>query len=250
MRLDRLNEIEHYIFQHGNVSLENLSERFHVSISTIRRDIAELLKTGSIQKVYGGVSSTTPSKMIPLKLRETEQLDAKSHIAELASKKIQDNSAVFLDTGTTISALIPYLLDKQNLTIVTNSLRVIDQVAQTHLNLFAVGGFYNSEISGFVGITVQENLSNLSFSQAFISVTGVSLENGLTVNGYFEDPIKRQVLKRCGKNTILLVDSTKFEQSALFSFGGLQDIGCVITEKAPPEKYLEKLQEWNVEVIY
>ena len=55
MRVNRLNEMESYVFAQGSASLEDLSRQFDISLNTARRDVNELLKRGTIQKVYGGV---------------------------------------------------------------------------------------------------------------------------------------------------------------------------------------------------
>lgn len=57
MRADRLNAMEQYILGKENVSLDELTNQFGISMNTVRRDIAELLNRGNIRKVYGGVSS-------------------------------------------------------------------------------------------------------------------------------------------------------------------------------------------------
>jgi DeoR family myo-inositol catabolism operon transcriptional repressor len=243
--------MEHYIYRCGNVSLENLSEHFGVSINTVRRDVGELLKNGTIRKVYGGVIATPAAELIPISHREEANLDAKKTIARLAAEQIQDNTTLYLDTGTTVSEIVPYLINRQNLTIITNSLRVIEGVSQhPNINLFTLGGFYNGEISGFVGITVIDSLNRLAFDTAVISTTGISLDSGLTIGGYFEDPIKRHVLEHSRKRVILVADSGKFDRTALFSFGDIKDINCIITEKEPPRPYREKFQQLNVEMIY
>ena len=42
MRLDRLSRIENYIMQQKQVSLEDLAEKFQLSVNTARRDVIEL----------------------------------------------------------------------------------------------------------------------------------------------------------------------------------------------------------------
>ena len=100
MRLDRLNEMEHYIYQKGNASLQDLSEHFDVSINTVRRDIRVLLTHGTIKKVYGGVAATTPAKQqILISQREQVCMEEKRAIAQLAAEQIPDNATLYLDDG-------------------------------------------------------------------------------------------------------------------------------------------------------
>ena len=61
MRTKRLDFIENYIEQEKSVSLDTLCEQFNVSKNTIRRDIEELAKKGTVEKVYGGVTWKPPA---------------------------------------------------------------------------------------------------------------------------------------------------------------------------------------------
>lgn len=251
MRLDRLNEMEHYIYQKGSVSLQDLSEYFDVSINTVRRDIRVLLGNGTIKKVYGGVAATTPTKQIQISQREQVCMEEKRAIAKLAADQIPDNATLYLDTGTTVSEIVPFLVEKQNLTIVTNSMRVVERMVQyPNINLFVLGGFYSSDISGFVGITVLDNLNRLAFDIAILGATGISLDGGLMTGGFSEEPIKRHVLTHSKKQVMLLVDSEKFDRTALFSFGEIQDIHCIVTNREPPYPYKSKFEQHNIKMIY
>ncbi len=252
MRLDRLNEMEHYIYQKGNASLQDLSEHFDVSINTVRRDIRVLLTHGTIKKVYGGVAATTPAKQqILISQREQVCMEEKRVIAQLAAEQIPDNATLYLDTGTTVSEIVPFLVEKQNLTIVTNSVRVVERMVQyPNINLFVLGGFYSSDISGFVGITVLDNLNRLAFDIAVLGATGISLEGGLMTGGFSEEPIKQHVLKHSKKQVMLLVDSGKFDRTALFSYGEIQDVHCIVTDREPPHPYKSKFEQHNIKMIY
>lgn len=252
MRLDRLNEMEHYIYQKGNASLQDLSEHFDVSINTVRRDIRVLMTNGTIKKVYGGVAATMPAKqLIQVSQREQECMEEKRMIAKLAAQQIPDNTTLYLDTGTTVSEIVPFLAEKQNLTIVTNSVRVLERMVQyPNLNLFVLGGFYSSDISGFVGITVLDNMNRLAFDYAVLGATGISLDGGLMTGGFSEEPIKQHVLRHSKKKVMLLVDSEKFDRTALFTFGEIGDIHCVVTDREPPRRYRERFEINNIQVLY
>ena len=57
MRNTRLDEMEKYILQNESVSNEQLCQQFKVSMITVRRDIAQLQRKGTIEKIYGGVTA-------------------------------------------------------------------------------------------------------------------------------------------------------------------------------------------------
>lgn len=74
MRTKRIALIENYIEQEKSVSLDTLCEKFQVSKNTIRRDIDNLSKKGTVQKVYGGVTYNLPAsdaRLLPYEQRHT-----------------------------------------------------------------------------------------------------------------------------------------------------------------------------------
>lgn len=73
MRLDRLSRIENYIMQQEHVSLENLAEKFQLSVNTARRDVIELEKRGCILRIRGGAMAKGP-------IRSPEEIDIYKNI--------------------------------------------------------------------------------------------------------------------------------------------------------------------------
>ena len=58
MRVDRLEELRQYIRQNKTVSITDITDHFHISMSTVRRDLSALLEEREFKKVYGGSVST------------------------------------------------------------------------------------------------------------------------------------------------------------------------------------------------
>lgn len=251
MRLDRLTEMEHYIYQCGSISLIELASHFNVSLNTVRRDIDEIIKNKTIRKVYGGVVSEQNPSIVPRFERETSCVNSKKIIGRLAADFVQEKSTIFIDTGTTTSYMIPNLADKEGITIITNSVSVMEQVVQyPNLSLFSLGGFYNDDVCGFVGISVTDCLNRLSFDIAFLSAAGISPDGELTIDGYYEHPIKTAVMNKHAQKTYLLADMSKFEKTALLSYGNLSNIDTLITNEKPDKKIEELLKTNQVSVIY
>ena len=59
MRSNRLTEMEQYIRNNETVSLEALCDEFNISMNTVRRDVALLVERGNVEKILGGVRSTS-----------------------------------------------------------------------------------------------------------------------------------------------------------------------------------------------
>ena len=56
---DRMENVLGYIQEHGSVQIKELARQFHVSESTIRRDLDELALKGLLQRTHGGAPTTS-----------------------------------------------------------------------------------------------------------------------------------------------------------------------------------------------
>ena len=132
MKIKRIEQEEAYIQKAQNVTIEELCEKFGVSKNTIRRDLIELEKKGSIVKNYGGVSSTIQNYdvgMLPFNTRGHLMLEEKKRIAERAAEFINDGDYIFVDSGSTVCNLVDYIKNL-NVTVLTNNLDFIIRALQ------------------------------------------------------------------------------------------------------------------------
>ena len=131
MKIDRRRKIHEALKEAHNISINDLCDMFGVSKNTIRRDIADLQEKGIIEKVYGGIVLADPPANAPepFAFREGRNAEAKKLIGRLAADLVNDGDVIYIDSGTTTMHMVPYLLDKQRLTIVTASVHVINMAA-------------------------------------------------------------------------------------------------------------------------
>lgn len=250
MRLDRLNDMEQYILEHGSSSLEELCQHFNVSMNTVRRDIADLVQRGHLKKVYGGVSTgNRPPAVIPISERSICNDRAKQIIGKLAATLVQDNTSIFLDSGSTTMRILPYLAEKQNVTVISHSLMALYEAAKyPSLHVIALGGMYNWVTSSFVGANTLDELSKMAINLVFLASTGVTLERGLTNTTYFEVEVK-QTVARQNKNLVLMADHTKFGHDALLTFCNFEDLTAVVTDLPLPEPYQNVIAQRGIRLL-
>ena len=245
MKYDRIREIENYIKKKRSVSLNELLDKFDVSIQTLRRDLKELYDKNIIDKVYGGVVYKE-SQVIDVDIRETDNLDKKKIVGELASSLIKDNDVIFVDSGTTACQIIPFI-NKKNVTVVSHSLLVLKEIEnRKDIKLIALGGQYRREVKSFA--FDNENVC-YNFTKIFISAVGLTIEKGLTNNDYFEGEVKKKMISNSKKNYIVL-DDTKFNNDAFISFNNFENISGIITNNKPDEKYLNYFRKKGIECFY
>lgn len=251
MKFNRLQQIHELLKAQNSISLDDLCQHFEVSKNTIRRDIAELEKSGIIRKVYGGIvlQEQKDNPPEPFACRENRNVEAKKQIAAMAAALVKDGDVVFIDSGTTTMHMVPYLVEKQHLTIVTASLHVINAAANyNNLNVIATGGALYVPSKAFVGPSVVECLERYNISKAFLTSTGISLEHGATNASPLEYEIKQcLVAKNCTK--YLLVDNSKLDIASLMTYCQLKDLDYVIMNERPPQKYLDYFAANDVELV-
>ena len=250
MKTARLDAMEQYILTSEQVTIQELTERFEVSVNTLRRDLDELEARGHVTKVYGGAAARTPASLISMPRRFQMRVPNKRLIGELAASVIPDGATIFIDSGSTAFNVIRHLGAKRGLTIVTHSLIAINEASRLkEINTISLGGIYNQSLGAFVGISSLDSIRNLSVKTAVMAATGVSIKRGLTNTTYFEAEIKRVITSNCEK-IILMADHTKFDHDAMITYCPLERVNTVVTDEQPPAKYMEFFKKNGVGVLY
>ena len=250
MKADRINKIHELIKERQIISLDELCEIFSVSKNTIRRDIAELDAEGIIDKVYGGIvlKNSKPNSPEPFAAREIRNVAEKKIVAQIAAAQIQDGEVIYIDSGTTTMHLLPHLIDRQQLTIVTANIYVIDYATRfSNLNVIATGGNVYPPSNALVGPGVLNCIKAYNFSKIFLASTGISIEHGATNASPLECEIKRLVQKSCPN--FLLVDNSKLDVASLMTYCELKALDNIVMNAPPPEKYLAYFDKNNVRLL-
>lgn len=238
MKTNRIKEIEEYILSNESVSLDSLCDSFKISKNTIRRDINELVKKGSVKKVYGGVTAII-KPLIPFEERNIKNNYKKMAIAKVAADFVNDGDVIFIDSGTTTLNMIDFLKNKNDITILTNNLNVIvSALPFPNLNVICTGGRLIRKTNSFEIIHAVEILKDYNINKAFMAATGISISNGASNSSSLEYKLKKIIVEK-NNEVYLLVDSSKFDVSALMTYCQLSDIDHLITDKKPSEEYIE-----------
>ncbi|MDR1534248.1 MAG: DeoR/GlpR family DNA-binding transcription regulator [Planctomycetota bacterium] len=251
MKYPRLREVEEYVLKRDFVSLDELCHTFGKSKNTIRRDVSELVKNGAFEKVYGGVRTIKTPMVIKQSFvdRSAMYQAGKQSIGALAARFVADNDIVFLDSGTTTLHMLPHLAERSNVTLLTNNLHAINFCLEhPNINAISLGGQLNPATASFSSnYSPVDHLENFNIFKAFMAATGVSIEKGAT-NTVGELAIKKKIMERSDV-CYLLVDSSKFDRSALLTYAELSAFHCVVTDTEPPARYLTFFRDNGIQVM-
>jgi DeoR family transcriptional regulator of aga operon/DeoR family fructose operon transcriptional repressor len=247
---DRIEQIKKYIEENEQVEVAEISKLFQVSIATARRDLDQLAEDGDIERVHGGARlARKPPPEPPVRLRRSEQADEKLCIARATADLIQDGETILMAGGTTVSEVAKQLADRKDLTVITNSLLVIEPLANNReIHLVTLGGFFrNSEMLSYGHIT-EETLGQLYADKVIFGVRAISLERGLTID-YLPELSTDRLMLRKGKEVIVVADYTKFNCESTSLVGPLSSIHKIVTDDKAPAGTVEAIRGMGIEVI-
>lgn len=243
---ERYQQIIRLLQANGAVTVSDLTERFDVSIETIRRDLLQLERQNLLQRVHGGaVLPGVMAAVSKLPQRIEENKDGKMELCRTASALVRDGDILYIDNGATAVYFAKELKMRfSRLTVVTNSQDVFNILGDKEgFEIILTGGNFMKEERAFYGYLTQETIKKLYVDKAFVVPSAISLQGGVCDFSHELAPIQCQIMEQCDK-LYFLADSQKFERHGLLKLRGL-DTGClIITDSGISEElrrlYLEK----------
>ena len=128
--LERRELLLEFVESHQRVTIPEICSEFLVSPATARRDLELLEQEGQLRRFHGGalaLKSAPPEP--PFAERSTVQADEKQRIGQAAAALVNEGETLFLGSGTTVLEVARNLRQHRNLTIVTNSLLVMNMLS-------------------------------------------------------------------------------------------------------------------------
>lgn len=254
MHSDRRRMIVELVQESGSKTVAELCSLFDVSEMTIRRDLRDLDREGVIRRVHGGaVSSLGRSYEPPYTIRSTRNAEIKRAIGRKAAELIVDGDSIALDVGTTTLEIAQALQGKHNLTIITASLSIANEIVSnlsltSEVRLILTGGIVRSGELSMIGNIAAQTYADFHVDKAFIGVGGISEEDGLTEYN-LEDAIVKKPMIQNAQQRIVVADSTKIGRTTFTSFAPLSMVDTLITDSQIPAEALSKFEELGIEVM-
>lgn len=239
----RQARITELVLDSGSVSAQDLSETFGVSVMTIHRDLDELQRQGVLRKARG-IATAQPSGTFEsnVEYRAKANVEAKHAIAQHACRHIEPGMSVLLDDSTTALQMLPHLAALAPLTVATNYLTALNELARIRdVQVVALGGHYDVQHDSFLGMPCVEMIRSLRFDAAFVSTSAV----GQGYAFHQEDRIvavKREMVE-VAERSHLLIDHSKLTRSALHRLLPLQRFTSVIVDSGTPKASIAELRE-------
>lgn len=221
-----------FLQANSKATIEELASQTFVSPSTVRRKLEAMQKNGLIKRTHGGAVINDEKNFFPsFTFRSHQNVLEKKKIALSAIKLIKDGSLIFLDGSTSAFFIAEYLTEFKNIKVVTNGIDTLSMLSKNNVEAYSTGGYvYPVDRSVLVGHFASEMINNLHADFAFFSVQSIDANGDLFDTLEEENLIRKEMIKN-STTSVLLCDSTKFNQASSYKLCSLSEIDYLASDK-------------------
>jgi len=247
---ERQKQILSLLTRQGRLRVAEIMKQFSISEATTRRDLESLASQGKAQRVHGGVIAVEQAPPeLPILEREGEQPDEKIRIGRAVANLIADNEAIFLGSGTTVLEVARNLRVRKNLTVITNSLPVLNMlVGIKEITVISLGGMLRESELSFIGHIAEQALAEIRVDKVIMGTRGVSLEHGLT-NDYLQETLTDRAILKIGREVVIVADQTKVNRVSTVLLAPLNSIHTFVTDSRVDRKFVQALKRKGIQVV-
>lgn len=237
------------------LTINEVKDLLNISESTIRRLFIKLEKEGKVIRTIGGVQAISENeKSYHFDRLETKNIGAKTKIGKCASKLVDNNDIIFLDSGTTVARMCVELakriklgdLKANQLMIFTTSLVNLN-ILQDCVTVNLIGGEYRSYRKDFCGYIAEETIKLLRFGKCFLGTDGFNVINGFSTTDFNTTAIAKLVIERSDIR-YMVTDFSKYNKYSMVSYCNMVDIDYLIIDKVD-DILKENCDNNNIEIV-
>ena len=246
----RQQEIINILKNCNGMSVDEISELFKVTSTTIRRELL-FLENNMLIVRSRGYARIAGDSISPFDMRDQLFHEEKMLIAQKALEYVNPSDTIIMDSGTTIYALASKIAVSGigKLAVVTNSLPVASVLAGKCM-VMMTGGMLEESTLSLIGPNADAYIDSVVADKVFLGATGINLQAGLTVSSPLHFSIKAKMIKRAEQNFIL-IDSSKFNKGGFNIFCKPEEMGTIITVRTEENaEKIDQLQKMGIHIEY
>ena len=220
----------------GSLTIEELCERFEISVATARRDLDQLEKQGRLRRTHGGARAVEPLFYEPFRHVSSFQAESdrnaeeKRRIGIAAAAFIQEGDTIAVTSGTTTSYVTRGIPFGKKVTVVTNTVNIAMELSnRPDLSIFVTGGFMHAGWFSLVGPVAAQAMRGIFVDRVFIGASGVHAEHGITAFHPDEAGFNSVMVKQA-RQKIVVADRSKLGKVATHLFCPIEDADILITD--------------------
>lgn len=244
--IQRRNAIKALLIEKESVTINEVVDKFGISVETVRRDFDALAEEGFLDKIYGGATRRKRTSVnLPPDLLSATFPAEKKRIATEAVRLIKSNDTVFLDSSDTVLRMCDALMNK-DITVLTNSLKVLEKLSESHtVRLLCIGGLFQSKHLEFGGTVALETLRQFQVDRAFITCRSLNFKRGIGTGSEDQAFFKKTVIDHAEQVNLLTLHSC-FGKPSFVKFADYADIDNIFTDKRVSPEWKEFLESKSV----
>lgn len=277
---ERQNRIMAIIRENNSIRMADIIKEFHVSHETARRDLDALQDQNLITRGHGGAILAEEKIPSPGQTSQMNQPSAQSGngvhnavsysgsdqtegaqssrtpsgmaeraaIGKSAASMIKEGETVFLSVGLTVQQIAKALRKRKNITVLTNSVLVLNELLNSDIQVYILGGMVNNSENNIEGPLALQTLMNFYVDIAFIGAGGVTRELGISDYSLEVARLNEHVIRHARKS-VLVAHSKKFGINCMSVTCPLRDVDTIISDINLSEQEREYLAEQGVETV-
>ena len=249
LKSTRQSHIRRLVDEKGQISVTELNHILDVSEATIRRDLEQLDEQGWVRRTHGGALRVEPAPTEPpFKQRKAENSQEKKRIGRLAAGLVREGDTIFLGSGSTVLEMVPYLLDLNGLTVITNSLPVVNQMVRSSAELIVIGGMFRSSEQSMVGHVAEQAIREFRADHTFMGIPAIDDEQGLT-GDFLPEAVTYSAILGIAPNCVIVAEHSKFNRVSSVFLAPVTSSNTVVTDEKTPTSTVSELSEAGVKVL-
>ena len=248
-QFERQHAVTELVISEGSVRIEDVAERFGVSLMTVHRDLDKLESRGILRKTRGVATATSTSVIESSDVyRSNRQAAEKEALAVAAMDYIEPGQAIILDDSTTVMRIARHLAGKAPITVITNTLTLMNELRDTNgITLLGLGGFYYNWCSAFMGPMTRHEIAQFHADTFIMSTSAIT--NDVVFHQYLETLDTKRAMFEASNKRVLLADHTKFERQALHAMVPLRAFDAVIVDDGTSRMDIERMRNTGINVV-
>ncbi len=249
MKIHRQAQIKKIIEEQQHVTVTELSTMLKVSEATIRRDLDEL-DGDWLTRTHGGATIRLASTAeLPVIQRIPNEAENKRRIGLAAAHMVQPGETIFISSGTTTLEMARHLPLDIPLTVISNSLPVINELAgRKNINLVVIGGMFRHDELSMVGHPAEQILGEFRTDRTFIGMRAIDPHWGFT-NDYMPEILTDRKILGISAQVVVMVDHTKFGRICSVFVAPVTAAHTIITDDGISPQMADELRAMGINVL-
>lgn len=245
----RHSRIRQLVETQGEVSVSELNQLLDVSDATIRRDLEEMAQRGWVRRTHGGaVAVERATKEPPILHRAGQHLDEKQRIGREAASLVAPGDTIFLGSGSTVQAIAEHLHDVPDLTVITNALNVVNELAaHDNIELIVIGGLFRKSEMSMVSHIAEQAIREFRADRVFMGMRGIDPVHGFT-NDYLPEARTDRTILKMAPQVVIVADHSKLGLVSTVFLAPVTAAHILITDKEAPQPVIEELESLGLEI--